>query len=63
MTPRFIYCVSHEVLMGRFVSLAILLLLVLGTGCVQRTMVITSNPPGALVFMNDQEIAFLRIDN
>jgi hypothetical protein len=25
-------------------------------GCVQRTMTITSDPPGALVFMNDQEL-------
>jgi hypothetical protein len=25
-------------------------------GCVERTMVIDSNPPGALVYMNDQEL-------
>ena len=42
--------------MGRFALFAILILLVLGTGCVQRTMLITSDPPGALVIMNDQEV-------
>ncbi len=27
-----------------------------GTGCVQRKMTIEWNPPGALVYLNDQEI-------
>ena len=33
---------------------AILLLAVVG-GCVQRTLTVRSDPPGALVFLNDQE--------
>ncbi|HZL35158.1 MAG TPA: PEGA domain-containing protein [Tepidisphaeraceae bacterium] len=35
------------------VGLAILLC---SAGCVQRTLTIRSNPPGALVYLNDQEI-------
>ena len=27
-----------------------------GSGCVQRTLTVRTDPPGALVFMNDQEI-------
>lgn len=34
----------------------LLAMLALLSGCVQRTMSIDSNPPGALVYMNDQEI-------
>jgi hypothetical protein len=36
--------------------LPMLLLLPLAGGCVQRTLNITSNPPGALVYLNDQEV-------
>jgi PEGA domain len=32
------------------------LLLALSSGCVQRTINVTSDPPGALVYWNDQEI-------
>jgi hypothetical protein len=32
------------------------LTLLVATGCVQRTMRVDSNPPGAIVWMNDQEI-------
>jgi hypothetical protein len=35
--------------------LALVLILVL-TGCVERTIRITSDPPGALVFLNEEEI-------
>jgi hypothetical protein len=34
----------------------VLLLAAAGTGCVQRKMTIDSSPPGALVWLNDQEI-------
>ena len=36
--------------------LAGMLLLGLVSGCVERTLTIRSNPPGALVTMNDQEV-------
>jgi hypothetical protein len=44
---------------GNFMSLRFLLLpavLLLAGGCVQRTMTINSDPPGAVVVMNDQEL-------
>ncbi len=34
----------------------LLLTLLLGAGCAERTITIKSDPPGALVFVNDQEI-------
>jgi hypothetical protein len=37
----------------RFLALAIALV---AGGCVERTLVINSTPPGALVYLNDQEI-------
>lgn len=37
-------------------SFLVVLTLVLLCGCVERTMRIDTNPPGALVYMNDQEI-------
>jgi hypothetical protein len=40
--------------MGR--SIVCVLLAVLLGGCVARMLTIQSNPPGALVFMNDQEV-------
>jgi hypothetical protein len=33
-----------------------LVVLLVGVGCVQRTLTVESDPPGALVMMNDQEI-------
>jgi len=33
-----------------------ILLAAVSVGCVEQTMTLTSNPPGALVYMNDQEI-------
>lgn len=35
---------------------ALLLISVFLTGCVERTIKITSEPPGALVYLNDEEI-------
>ena len=32
------------------------MLLFVAAGCVERTMTLESNPPGALVYLNDQEI-------
>lgn len=49
-----LYSTIHEVCMSRIVWLSIVLPLT--AGCVQRTMTITSEPPGALVYMNNQEI-------
>lgn len=40
--------------MGRW--LAGMLMAGLLSGCVERTLTIQSNPPGALVYMNDQEL-------
>ena len=42
--------------MGRIKIFCMVMSLALLGGCVQRTLNITSNPPGALVVMNDQEI-------
>ena len=36
--------------------IAAILLLVIITGCVRRTLTITTTPPAALVYLNDQEI-------
>ncbi|MDP9172309.1 MAG: PEGA domain-containing protein [Planctomycetota bacterium] len=33
-----------------------LIILLASCGCVERTLTVTSNPPGALVYLNDQEI-------
>jgi hypothetical protein len=42
--------------MMRF-TIGILLSLLLATGgCVERTLTVQSNPPGALVYLNDQEV-------
>jgi hypothetical protein len=41
--------------MQRLIPVWIICLIILGGGCVERTLTITSNPPGALVFLNDQE--------
>ena len=32
------------------------LVLVTGSGCIQRTITVTSDPEGALVFLNDEEV-------
>jgi len=40
--------------MGRLLVIALLLTGLLG-GCVEQTLTITSDPPGALVYLNDQE--------
>jgi hypothetical protein len=37
-------------------SSAILIALIVSTGCVRRTITITTEPPNARVFLNDQEI-------
>jgi hypothetical protein len=36
--------------------ICIVVVFAVGAGCVERTIDVTSNPPGALVTMNDQEI-------
>jgi len=42
---------------NRFHMSVILVLLILGsTGCVRRRMTVRSNPPGAMVFIDDQQI-------
>ncbi len=38
------------------VSMCVLVAITLVTGCVRRTVSITSEPTGALVFLNDQEV-------
>ncbi len=45
-------------------ALALVLLMVggLGPGCVRRTIMITSEPPGALVWLNDREIGRTPVD-
>lgn len=40
----------------RSAILILLLSICLSVGCVQRTLSITSDPPGALVWLNDQEV-------
>ena len=40
----------------RFALPVVLLCLALCSGCVRRTMTVTSEPPGALVYMNNQEV-------
>ena len=42
--------------MARRIGWTIGLTLLASAGCVQRTMRVISNPPGAIVWMNDQEI-------
>ena len=37
-----------------FINVALLAACLLGTGCVQRTLHVDSNPPGALVYLNDE---------
>ena len=37
------------------ICVAIFLLMALADGCVERTMTLQTNPPGALVYVNDQE--------
>lgn len=37
------------------------MVLVLGVGCVRRTLTITTDPPNARVFLNDQEIGRSRV--
>jgi hypothetical protein len=37
-------------------SLLTLTILTLATGCVERSLTITSSPPGALVYLNEEEI-------
>lgn len=44
--------------LSRLVLLATLVLLACQVGCVRRRLTIRSNPPGALVFIDDQEIGF-----
>lgn len=36
--------------------LLLILIMALSLGCVERRLMISSNPPGALVYLNDQEI-------
>ncbi len=44
-------------------NLVLLVLLgALGTGCVRRTIMITSQPPGVLVWVNDREVGRTPID-
>jgi hypothetical protein len=38
-----------------FITIFLLFLLMVG-GCVERTLTVQSNPPGALVYLNDQEV-------
>lgn len=38
------------------ITLTLLGALALGTGCVRRTVMVTSTPPGALVYLNDREV-------
>lgn len=35
---------------------ALLAVAVLGSGCIQRTITVTSDPPDALVYLNDEEV-------
>jgi hypothetical protein len=44
--------------LSTLVILATLVLLACQLGCVRRRLTIRSNPPGALVFIDDQEIGF-----
>lgn len=43
-------------------ALALLMVGVLSQGCVRRTITITSDPPGALVWLNDREIGRTPVD-
>ncbi len=43
--------------MARMVTLAVAVILLLGlSGCVRRRMTVRSNPPGAMVYIDDQQI-------
>ena len=42
--------------MKRTALLLLVMTSFLGVGCVQRTISITSDPPGALVYLNDDEV-------
>ncbi len=44
------------------VTPSLLLCSLLATGCVRRTILITSEPPGALVWLNDREIGRTPVD-
>lgn len=49
--------------MGRIVGLAAGGLCVLvGTGCIERTIHVTSEPPGAMVWVNDVEVGRTPVD-
>jgi hypothetical protein len=49
-----IYSATLKELMGR--SLAVLSLISLCGGCVERTLTVRTDPPGALVYLHDQEV-------
>jgi len=49
------YCTMHPTRHIKTVALAAGLF-VLCTGCVRRTVMVTSTPPGALVYLNDREV-------
>ena len=42
--------------MRGFVTLAAVIAIALLAGCVRRTVLVTSTPPGALVYLNDREV-------
>ena len=46
----------------RSLALAAVGCLVVSTGCVRRTITITSTPPGALVWLNDREVGRTPVD-
>lgn len=41
---------------GWLILVALLIAIFAGAGCVERTIKITSTPPGALVYLNDEEV-------
>ncbi len=43
-------------MLNRLYFILMILFVMCSTGCVERTIKITSTPPGALVFLNDQEV-------
>src|SRR5262245_38992736 len=55
-TTGHLYFPTHGVLMGCKGRIGLILSAVLLAGCVRRTMTIESDPPGALVYMNNQEV-------
>lgn len=46
----------RRVLAGMLSTLLLVCLALIGGGCVERTLTVQTNPPGALVTMNDQEV-------